>query len=102
MEEEGGAANGYLSPEAHSVGRQGENYRMREIRQRDSSIIFSIALNFLELLLLADLSILYEEEGFSFRRLQGALEDVLGAYGEDIYLLLVKMTLEDERGRLGL
>jgi hypothetical protein len=75
---------------------------MREIGQRDSSIIFSMALNFLELLLLADLSMLYEEECFSFKRLQGALEEVLHSYGEDIYLMLVRMTLEDERTRIGL
>lgn len=74
---------------------------MREVSQRDSSIIFSIALNFLELLLLADLSMFYEEEGFSYKRLQGALEEVLHAYGEDLYLLLVRMTLEDERVRMG-
>lgn len=99
MEE--GSNGTYLSPEAYLIGRQGENYRMREISQRDSSVIFSIALNFLELLLLADLSMLYEEEAFSFKRLQGALEEVLDTYGEDIYLLLVRMTLEDERARIG-
>jgi hypothetical protein len=53
-------------------------------------------------LLLADLSMLYEEQGFSFKRLQGALEEVLDSYGEDVYLLLVRMTLEDERARMGL
>jgi hypothetical protein len=61
-----------------------------------------MALNFLELLLLADLSMLYEEEGFSFKRLQGALEEVLHSYGEDLYLMLVRMTFEDDRVRLSL
>ena len=61
-----------------------------------------MALNFLELLLLADLSMLYEEENFSFKRLQGALEEALHSYGEDVYLMLVRMTLEDERTRIGL
>jgi hypothetical protein len=48
LEEEGaGGVNGYLSPEAYLMGKQGENYRMREVSQRDSAIIFSAALNFL-------------------------------------------------------
>jgi len=45
---------------------------------------------------------LYEEDSFSFKRLQGALEDVLHAYGEDVYLMLVRMTFEDDRVRLSI
>lgn len=101
--EEGmGLNGGYLSPQAYIAGRQGQHYRMREINQRDSSIIFSIALNFLQLLLLADLSMLYEQQSFSFKRLHGALEEARDLYGEDVYLLLMRMSLEDERSRVGL
>jgi len=45
---------------------------------------------------------LYEEDSFSFKRLQGALQDVLHTYGEDVYLMLVRMTFEDDRVRLSI
>jgi hypothetical protein len=37
----------------------GENYRAKEVLNRESSVVFVLAVNFMELLLLADLSTIY-------------------------------------------
>jgi hypothetical protein len=74
----------------------GENFRVREVMTRESSVVFSLALNFMELLLLADFSMIYESEigAINFSKLTNACEDIHEQYGPEIESMLTNMLNE--------
>jgi hypothetical protein len=65
----------------------GENYRAKEVLNRESSVVFVLAVNFMELLLLADLSTIYyeHEDQMDLNQLMEASRDISERYGPDLY-----------------
>ena len=65
----------------------GENYRAKEVLNRESSVVFVLAVNFMELLLLADLSTIYyeHEDQMDLNQLMEASRDISESYGPDLY-----------------
>ena len=74
----------YLSPQACKMALSGQNFRVKEISNRESSLVFTLALNFMELLLLADISMVYieGEEFIDFQKLELACNDIREQYGD--------------------
>lgn len=69
---------GHLSPEAYKLIINGEPYKAKEVLNRESSVVFILAINFMELLLLGDLSAIYaeQEELIDVQKLKEASQEV--------------------------
>lgn len=76
---------GHLSPEAYKLIINGEPYKAKEVLNRESSVVFILAINFMELLLLGDLSAIYaEQELIDVQKLKEASREVSELYGSDL------------------